>query len=192
LSIAHIVRPHGVRGELVAEVLTDFPERFAASPSVHLQAPGALAPARAVTIVEARPHSGRMLLTLSGCASREAAEALRGYDLVIPWDARAPLDDDSVYVAELIGCRLIDTTTGQTVGEITGVDRESTQTDLLVVQSATAGQHEVLVPFVKAYAPAWNLDERTLKMTLPEGLLELGVPEKADHPRVDDVSPSEI
>jgi 16S rRNA processing protein RimM len=186
------VRPHGVRGELVAEVLTDFPERFAASLSVHLQAPGASAPARPIAIVEARPHSGRMLLTLAGCDSRNAAEALRGYDLVIPWDERAPLDDDSVYVAELIGCRLIDTTTGQVVGEITGVDRESTQTDLLVVQPATAGRDELLVPFVKAYAPAWNLDERTLKMTLPDGLLELGVPEKAGHSPVDDGSPGEI
>jgi 16S rRNA processing protein RimM len=182
LSVAHIVRPHGIRGEVVADLLTDFPDRFAAHPSVHLQAPGASVPHRTSQVVQARPHAGRMLLKLSGCDSMNDAEALRGFDIVIPWEERAPLESDSVYIADLIGCRLIDTTSGQTVGEITGVDRESSQLDLLVVQPTEAGREELLVPFVKAYAPVWDLDQRTIQMALPDGLLELDLPRKATEP----------
>ena len=170
------MRPHGVRGEVVAELLTDFPTRFAAHPTVHLQPAGASSPARSVQVVQARPHSGRMLLKLSGCDSMNDAEALRGYELVIPWEDRTALDSDSVYIAELVGCSLIDTTTGLTVGEITGVDRESTQLDLLVVQPSQEGREALLVPFVKAYAPAWDLEKRTMHMALPEGLLDLDAP----------------
>jgi 16S rRNA processing protein RimM len=176
LSVARIVRPHGIRGEVVADLLTDFPERFSAHPLLLLRAPGAASPTRSVEVLQARPHAGRMLLKLSGCDSMNDAEALRGYELVIPWEDRTPLDSDSVYIAELVGCRLIDTTSGQTVGEITGVDRESTQLDLLVVQPAEAGREELLIPFVKAYAPAWDMEQRTMHMALPAGLLDLDTP----------------
>jgi 16S rRNA processing protein RimM len=181
--VAHIVRPHGIRGEVVADLLTDFPDRFAAHPSVHLQAPGAAVPNRTAQVVQARPHAGRMLLKLSGCDSMNDAEALRGFVIVIPWEERAPLDSDSVYIADLIGCRLVDTTSGHAVGEIIGVDRESSQLDLLVVLPTQAGRGELLVPFVKAYAPAWDLDQRTIRMALPEGLLDLDLPHKATEPQ---------
>ena len=176
LSVAKIVRPHGVRGEVVAELLTDFPDRFTDHPTVHLQATGAASPVRAVQVLHARPHSGRMLLQLSGCDSMDDAEALRGYELVIPWEERTALDSDSVYIAELVGCRLLDTTSGRSVGEIIGVDRESTQLDLLVVQPLEPGRDTLLVPFVKAYAPVWDLEQRTMQMALPEGLLDLDAP----------------
>ncbi len=170
LRVAHIVRPQGHRGEVLAELLTDFPERFEGEPEMHLRL-GEGAPARPVTVESSRLHNGRIVLRLSACASMNDAEALRGYDLVVPWEARAPLAEDEVYVAELTGCALTDTHTGSLVGTVTGVDRESGATALLIVERD--GGRELLVPFVKAFEPAWDLQARTLSMRLPEGLLDL-------------------
>ncbi len=170
LRVARIVRPQGHRGEVLAELLTDFPDRFDGSPEMRLRL-GEAAPARTVTVETARLHGGRIVLGLAGCATMDDAEALRGYDLVVPWEARAPLAEDEVYVAELAGCTLTDTRTGSAVGVVADVDRESGATALLVVERE--GGRELLVPFVKAFEPVWDLTARTLRMRLPEGLLDV-------------------
>ncbi len=174
--MARIVRPQGHRGEVLAELLTDFPERFSTHPAVMLRAPEAAgaAPARPdrVDRVERfRLHGERIVLQLASCASMNEAESLRGYDVVVPWEQRMPLAEDEVYIAELEGCALIDDRTGTTAGVITDVDRESSNTALLVVETAAGA--ELLVPFVKAYGPRLDLAARTLRMTLPEGLTDL-------------------
>lgn len=177
LRVAHIVRPQGRFGEVLADLLTDFPDRFASHPAVHLRSPDAAHPSRAATVTSSRPHSGRVVLKLLDCDSIEAAETLRGYDVVVPWAERMPLAEDEVYVADLAGCVLTDTRTGREVGTVLDVDRESTSSPLLVVESSEAG--ELLIPFVKAYAPRWNLAAKTLEMELPKGLVEPATGEQA-------------
>lgn len=169
--MARILRPQGIRGEVIAELLTDFPERFAGQAVIALQPPAAGSPSRNAVVEGFRLHSGRIVLKLSCSHSRNDAEALRDHHIVVPWEQRTALGEDSIYVADLVGCRLIDTRSGQTVGEIRDVDRESTNLDLLVVAREAGG--DVLVPFVKAYAPAWDLQQKTLQMELPAGLLDL-------------------
>lgn len=171
LRVARIARPQGHRGEVVADLLTDFPERFATNPSVHLRAPGISLPSRSAVVERSRLHQGRIVLKLAGCDSMNDAERLRDFDVVVPWEQRTPLSADAVYVAELAGCVLIDTRTGTSIGSILDVDRESSNTELLVVQ--TAEGRELLVPFVRAYLPQLDLVARTLHMHLPEGLIEL-------------------
>ncbi len=109
----------------------------------------------------------------------DQAEPLRDHDIVIPWEARSPLAEDEVYIAELVGCVLIDIVSGASVGPVTGVDRESGATELLVVASERG---ELLVPFIKAYAPHWDLGARTLHMQLPNGLLDVPEPARAPAP----------
>ncbi len=100
----------------------------------------------------------------------DGAELLRDHEVVIPWATRSPLAEDEVYIAELTGCVLFDTASGAPVGPVIGIDRESGATELLVVATDWG---ELLVPFVKAYAPRWDLAARTLHMQLPGGLLDL-------------------
>ncbi len=168
------MRPQGHRGEVIAELLTDFPERFSTQPAVHLRAPGATDPARPDTVERFRLHGDRIVLQLASCTSMNIAETLRGYEIVVPWEQRMPLPEDEVYIAELDGCTLVDTRSGAAVGTITDVDRESSNTALLMVKTPSGA--ELLVPYVKAWAPRLDLKTRTLHMELPEGLVELAQP----------------
>ncbi len=170
LRVARIVRPQGHRGEVVDELLTDFPERFTSQPDSMLRLPGAESPSRAVRIEHWRRHGNRIVLKTAGCDSMNEAETLRGCDLVIPWAERTALAEDEVYIAELAGCTLIDASANAPIGTVLDVDRESGATPLLVVETMHG---ELLVPFVRAYEPRWDLAARTLHMKLPEGLVDL-------------------
>ena len=183
LRVAHIVRPQGRSGEVVAELLTDFPQRFTEHPAVQLRAPGAESPAENATVELSRLHAGRIVLKLAGCDSMEAAERLRGYDIVVGWAERMPLEEDAIYVAELAGASLLDTRSGQVVGTILDVDRATGGTPLLIVERADSGG-ELLAPFVKAYDPHWDPNTRTLAMALPKGLVALDSP-ALDSPALD-------
>ena len=174
LRVARIVRPQGHRGEVLAELLTDFPDRFQQQPTVWLRGAEAEVPTRTIRVEHARPHAGRIVLTLAGCSSMDAAEALRGTELVVPWEQRTALPEGEIYIAELAGSILENTAGAEAdavVGTIVDVDRESGAGTLLVVERPGGG--ELLVPFVLGYAPQWDPDARTLRMALPEGLLTL-------------------
>ncbi len=171
LRVARILRPQGHRGEVLAELLTDFPERFENQPTVWLQAPEDAEPTRTVQVEHARLHAGRIVLALAGCGSMNAAEALRGIELVVPWEQRVALPEGEIYVAELAGSVLVNSSDEAVIGTIVDVDRESGAGTLLVVERSDG--RELLVPFVFGYAPEWNAEARTLRMALPDGLLTL-------------------
>ena len=170
LLVARVVRPQGHRGELLAELLTDFPERLESGRALSLRAAGAEQPERVVHIAGSRLHGSRIVLRLEECSSMNEAEQLRGFELLVPWEERAALGEGEVYIDELVGCSLFDLRTASVVGEIIGVDRESTAGALLVVEREG---RELLVPFVNAFELSWDLAARTVTMRLPEGLLEL-------------------
>jgi len=89
LAIARILRPQGRKGEVAAEILTDFPARFQQLPSVFLEVSGQ-AP-QPVGLERAWPHKGRIILKFSGIDSIESAARLRGRQVLIPWEQRTPL-----------------------------------------------------------------------------------------------------
>ena len=175
--VARLIRPHGRRGELVAEILTDFPERF------HERTRLFLIPSERVG---SRPREvqlenfwflrSRIVMKFQGVDSINDAEALRGFEVAIPAGERAPLEAGSVYVSELIGCRVMDLNRGETeVGEVADVDRESSSTELLVVRRRDRPE-ELLIPFVAEYLVRVDVANRLLEMRLPEGLLEINAP----------------
>ncbi len=183
LRVARIVKPQGHRGEVLADLLTDFPDRFKTQPAVWLRRAEEDAPLRVVTVEHFRMHKDRIVLRLAGCASMNDAEALRGLELVVPWEERMPRPEDEIYVAELAGCVLMDARSGAAAGTVVDIDRESTEEVLLVIE--TGDGRELLVPFVRAYAPRWEPESRTLRMELPEGLLDLANAETDTGPRED-------
>ena len=120
----------------------------------------------------------RIVMKFSGVDSINEAESLRGFGVAIPFAERAPLEAGSVYVSDLTGYRIIDLNRGGVeVGTVVAVDRESSNTELLVVRPAErrAGE-EVLIPFVKEFLVRLDADNRRLEMRLPEGLLEINAP----------------
>lgn len=180
--LARLVRPQGRHGEILADILTDFPERFADRKRLFLTKPGAkpAAPPREVTLERHWLHKGRVVLKFTGIDSINDADPLRGLEVAIRLEERAALSDDAVYIDELIGCRVFDLgdgiepTAGREVGEIVDVDRESTAHPMLVVRGVHA--EEVLIPFVKAFLLRVDLPARRIDMQLPEGLVDLNAP----------------
>lgn len=113
-----------------------------------------------------------MVLHFAGVESISEAETLTGTIVAIPLEQRAVLAEDEVYIADLIGCLLVDVATGTatSVGEIENVERGVGRVPMLIVRG-TSG--EVLVPFVKSYLRKIDLEARRVEMALPEGLADL-------------------
>jgi 16S rRNA processing protein RimM len=171
--LAHIVRPQGRHGEVLADIFTDFPERFAQRKRLFLRPPakGQADAMREVEVVSHWLHKGRVVLKFAQVDSMAEAENLRGFDVVIPREERMPLAGDAVYVSDLLGVRVIDVSRGgfTDAGEITDVEPEGPGPAMLVVRSQ-AGD-EILIPFVRAYLRKMDIEGKRLEMDLPEGLL---------------------
>jgi 16S rRNA processing protein RimM len=182
--LAHIVRPQGRHGEVLADIFTDFPEHFAQRKRLFLRPPAqGLADAmREVKVVSHWLHKGRVVLKFAQVDSMAEAENLRGFDLVIPREERMPLTGDAVYVSDLLGVRVIDVSRGGSTdaGEITDVEPEGPGPAMLVIR--TLAGDELLIPFVRAYLRKMDIEGKRLEMDLPEGLLavQASSPDKAE------------
>jgi 16S rRNA processing protein RimM len=170
LLVGVVVRPHGLRGELVVEVRTDSPqERFAAG-SVLLRTLPDGAAAGPLTVEAARPHSGRLLVRFVEAPDRDAAETLRGSRLLIDPAALPPTGDpDEFHVHQLEGlaAALADGTAVGTVREIV----HGPGGELLAIARPDAP--DALVPFVREIVPTVDLDGGRVVLTPPDGLLDL-------------------
>jgi 16S rRNA processing protein RimM len=166
--LAHIVRPQGRRGEVLADLHTDFPERFADRKRVFLRRLDAV---KEMQLEAHWLHKGRVVLKFAQVDSITDAEQLRGWDVAIAREERVALEDDAVYVSDLVGCRVIDVNGGGAVdaGEITDVDREGAGAAMLVL--LTSAGDEVLIPFARAYLKRIDVEQKRLEMDLPQGLL---------------------
>jgi 16S rRNA processing protein RimM len=185
IVLAHVLRPQGRKGELLAELLTDFPERFDEKRRVFLASPnfaGEEAQARAIEVVSfwlpVGKNEGRIVLQFAGIDSITAAEGIAGLDVIVPYEERLPLDDESEYISDLIGCTVYDGS--NVVGVIDDVQFPSTPdgarrlaeaAPLLALLSPDGD--EILIPFAKAFLVGVNVKEKRVDMTLPEGLVEV-------------------
>ena len=182
VHLARIRHPQGRKGEVFAELLTDFPEKFAERRRLWLlggtSGAGGVALPREVELIAHWLHKGGIVLHFAGVDSISAAETLKGLIVAIPRAERAALDEDEVYIGDLIGCALIDVIGANpvAVGEIENVDRMAGPVALLVVSGATG---EVLIPFAKSYLRKIDLKAKRVEMALPEGLIHLNLPGKS-------------
>jgi len=178
--LASIRRPQGRKGEVFADILTDFPEKFAERRRLWLitdpDSPRARTnPApREVELIHHWLHKGGIVLHFAQSNSISDAETLAGLIVAIPLAERAPLEADEVYIGDLIGCMLVDVAGAAPVevGRIEEVDRTAGPVALLVVLRA-GSEEEILVPFAKSYIHSLNVTARRVDMVLPEGLLDL-------------------
>lgn len=158
LVVGRVVKPHGIRGEVVLDVLTDVPERFEPGARVAVGA-------RALTVESARRHQGRLLVKFAEVPDRNGAEELRGAALTVDESEAAPLAEGSYYPWQLEGFDVVDTT-GATLGTFARAE-EGVANDLWVVRT---GAREVLVPAVKEIVVDVDLDARRIMLDPPEGL----------------------
>lgn len=161
LAIARIVAPQGIRGEVRAICLTDFPERFPGR-EVWLGETD-----QRIRIVAARPHKNVWLLRLEGINDRNAAEKLRGLRLYTDTDDLAPLGDDEYYIHDLIGLS-VQTEAGEPVGVLKDVLRPGAN-DVYVVETADGREH--LIPAVRQFVQI-DLAKRIVTVRPIPGLLD--------------------
>lgn len=169
LAIARIVRVQGRRGEVAAEILTDFPARFETLRRVYLEKPGE-APAP-VAVENTWPHKGRVVLKFSGIDSIDQASRLRGLHILIPREERMPLPAFHYYVWELRGCRVVVEGGGapSEVGTVTDVEPTG-GVDLLHIATRRG---EVLVPLAQTICTRIDTKARTIVIDPPADLLDL-------------------
>ncbi len=165
--VARAVRVKGLKGEIVAELLTDFPDRFQDIVQFFAISPQG----EQITIVLERfaLQKDRVVLKLAGCDSVESASALIGYEFAVPESERVQLADDEFYDWELEGCR-VKTVDGQSVGQVTEVMRTG-GANLLVVEDDT--RDSKLIPMVSSILVDVDKERKFITIDPPEGLLDL-------------------
>jgi 16S rRNA processing protein RimM len=172
LAIGRIVKPQGRRGEVLAEVLTDFPGRFRELGRTFLG--NGKHPAEPVTVEQVWPHKGRMVLKFSGVNSISEAERLVGLHILIPREERMPLPPHHYYLWELKGCEVVTERGGtrREVGTVTEVELTG-GVGLLRVARRDGRQGELLIPLAQAICTRIDPKAKIIVIDPPEDLLEL-------------------
>jgi 16S rRNA processing protein RimM len=207
ILLARILRPQGRRGEVLADLFTDFPERFAEHPQVWLAAadftdaatPAASAvPPQAASVaahwLPVGKNAGRVVLHFSGVETIEQAELLAGKEVIAPRAERVELEPGAAYISDLTGCTVYDR--GNSVGIVEDVQFATTPDGMrrledaapLLTVASPAGD-EILIPYATAYLQRLDLAARAIYMELPAGLAEINLPNQPSTPQ-DDASES--
>ena len=166
VTIAKIVRTQGNRGEVVAELLTDFPTRFRSTRRVLLQK--GEQSAFGLTLESFWLHKGRVILKFVGVDNISDAEALRGHEVKIPETEMVPLSEGSYYQHDLIDCVAKDPE-GHEYGIITEVI-DTGGHYLLRIERKTG---EFLIPFAESMLVRIDVKKKEMVCSLPEGLEDL-------------------
>jgi len=162
IAIGRILRPHGVRGEVVVEVWTDFPQRFDTIQTVYL---GNEIEAEAWQVADTRWHKDRVLLKLQGCDNRTAAERLRGLLVQIPIEEAMPLPEGEYYPHQLVGLDVV-TVEGENLGRLSDV--LFTNANEVYVVVGPRGQ--ILLPAIAEVILKVDLQAGQMVVRLMEGL----------------------
>jgi 16S rRNA processing protein RimM len=167
ISVARIVRPQGRRGEVIADLLTDFPDRFARLGEITVRR--ATGETSIFKLEGSRLHKGRVVLKFAGCDDITQAEALRGALVLVTRDQLVELPADTYYDFDLVDCAVI-TKDGRLVGRVTGVQRYGAA-PLLAVQDDEQREH--LIPLTESICIEIDVARKRMVIDPPEGLLEI-------------------
>jgi 16S rRNA processing protein RimM len=189
VTVARILRARGNKGEVAAELLTDFPERLPEIKDMFLRAEsGGRREVVLLAFWVERNHPGRGVFHFKGIDSINDAEKLRGMEVQIPFERRAKLPSGSFFVSDLIGCSVFelaaDTSSVSSspcslaeapalLGKVRDVyfpGEGQPGTPLLAVATSRG---ELLVPLAQDICTTIEIHARRIEVRLPEGLREL-------------------
>lgn len=164
--VGRIARAHGIRGQVIVDPETDFPEeRFQPGAELFIERGGQAEPLR---ITAVRFHRERPILGVDGVATMNDAELLAGRELRVPRERLAPLPAETFYRHDLIGCTVY-TAGGDRVGEVSGVEGTMTGSRLIV----DGPRGEILIPMAAPICRAIDVGAKRIVIDAPDGLLEL-------------------
>ncbi len=164
LLVGSLRRAHGIRGEMVMEVDTDFPERLKPGTGVYVGPSH-----RSMLIQGTRAHSEGMLIKLEGVDSPETAARYRNQSVYVTTASRPPLPAGHYYEHQVIGFAVVEEETGETIGTLSGIMRTGAN-DIYVVERPNGG--EVLLPVIASVVLGLNAETRTIRVHLLPGLID--------------------
>jgi 16S rRNA processing protein RimM len=193
VQVARIIRPRGNKGEVLAELFTDFPARLSSRLQIFLRRPTSEPQAIGLqNFWVDRNHPEHGIFHFEGCASIDAAEKLRGLDVLIPLADRVNLPAGKYFVSDLIGCSVFESPAREaklsspacaieaapcllgTVRDVFFPGEGTAGTPLLQVETAKG---ELLVPLAEDICRPIDVAARRIDVTLPEGLSDLNTGE---------------
>jgi len=173
ITVARVLKTQGRHGEVAVEVHSDVPNRF--RERMHLWSLAEDGSRRELEIEDLWPHKGQLILKFVEIDSISKAEELAGCELQVPGEQRAQLEPGWSYLSDLIGCTVFDG--DRELGNIGEVRFGAGEAPLLVVK---AGSKEYEIPYAEAYLQQVDLSHKQIRMSLPEGLLEVNAPLTAE------------
>lgn len=189
--LARILRARGNKGEVAAEILTDFPERLAKLREIFLVAPQGKDEPQCVKLQScwlSQNHRRQIVFHFEGVNSISDAEKLRGFDVLLPLEQRVSLAEGQYFVSDLVGCSVFETPANPpivasspcsmaeapallgTVRDVQFPGEEMPGTPILVVDTS---QGELLIPLAEDICTKIDPAGRRIDVVLPEGLRQL-------------------
>jgi len=167
--VGRIARPHGIRGQVVVNLETDFPhERFQAGAEFFVKRTPATVNVERLVISTVRFHNERPIVGFEGVADMNQAKALGGTELRVPLDRLAALPPATFYRHDLVGCA-VERLDGSRIGQVTDVEGSLGGSRLVV----STERGEVLVPLVAEICRSIDPAGKRIVIEPPDGLLEL-------------------
>lgn len=167
IFVARAVRTRGLKGELVADLLTDFPTRFETLQHLFGVTPGG--ERKQLELENYWFQNDRLILKFSGYDDIDSAKTLIGYEFGVPEAERVELAEDQYYDWELEGC-LVEDNLGTAIGKVREILRTG-GVELLVVENEQ--RHEYMIPMAAPIVTEIDIARKRILVDPPEGLLEL-------------------
>jgi 16S rRNA processing protein RimM len=167
VAVARVARPRGVRGEVAADILTDFPRRFEGLGELIAVFPRG--ERRRLALEGHRLVGDRVVLKFRGFDTPEEAAALAGCELAVPEAEAVELEEGEYYDWQLEGCR-VETVGGRQLGTVSEVLHTGGEAPVLVVRDPEG--RENLVPLAESICVGVDVGRKLIRVDAPEGLLE--------------------
>jgi len=164
--IARAVKPRGLKGEIVAELLTDFPDRFEDLDELILVSPSGERTTK--RLEDFWFQNDRVVLKVAGYDDVDTAKELVGFEFAVPEHERVPLPADHYYDWELEGCTV--KVGAESIGTVNSVLKTG-GAEILVV--ADDRGKERLIPLADSIVVKVDTAGKTIVIDPPEGLLDL-------------------
>ena len=165
-----ITAAHGIKGEVKLKSFTADPRAIAA------YGPLLASTGERFEIARLKARKDGFIATLKGVGDRNKAETLKGVELFVPRNRLPALQDDEVYIHDLIGATVVDGS-GEIFGTVVAVPNFGAG-DLIEIRP-DGSRDTVLVPFARSYVPEIDLAKREIVIDLPEAYLEESEPEES-------------
>ena len=161
LTVGFLRRPHGVQGEIMMDLHTDFPERMKKGRKLFVGEEY-----QPMTLTNVRPHQAGLLVKFNGLETPEEAGKLRNQWVYIKAKDATPLREGQIYQHELFGFRVIDEN-NNALGELVEII-ETGANDVYVIRNESG--KELLLPAIPSVILDLDTASRLMRVHLLEGL----------------------